>query len=826
MLVALGAAVVPTRSVVAAGPRKFRMFSLGYFQTMENAVSYDTYLASLEDRFKQLELLYSDNTPNVVLLPEALGLTTWLIGARGQQARQDGNTAESAIASLASTYAPQVSYYQSRCQTTAARALVLALTDTSWRAFGESLSALAKKYGTYIVATHDISIPQKVTDPIKVELLGDPEIATGYAYEATTCEPYNAAFVFGPEGQMFDPAGTMTIGKQDSQILGWVPKGYLVPIERDQSVGLSLASPSPAAIRPVDIGFTKLGIFTSKDAWMSDLPNRHDVDGAEIFVQPEAGPWAGWSESGVENWQQDGIMRAFWSYTQKLPQIRWGAVTNLIGNFHTLPFDGTPTIATDAPDFRPEDKGEVNARHFLLGQKVTHGIVARSKWFAPDPPPDVKFGDIKGRREFLQAEGAKRAPEGEMENDYVPDAFVWTDVTLPRIREPVARLQRGPFDPSVRIDASDAAQWEPSISVMGDGRLVAAWTGLEGGDEDALVSVREDGVWSPPVSMVSEEDRPDDQQDNQYGAVVTASGNGVFTGWLDFRNQSWDVHAAAFDPEASAVTSEQRVDKSPSSAEGFPNENLHNDVAISARKNTIFAAWSDLRGRNVDRDIRVALLGAGDQDEGWSGDALVSGPDRVDQFHPAMASRGRALTLVWQDHRRGDADIRFAQAQGRGLIGFTRPGRVDDGPPDADAFTPAVALAKKRSLVVWSDDRSGVYQIRASISGPLGFSKSVEVDRSRREQTYPAVINVGPGRWVAAWTDHRAGDTDVVLCRIESRKGRLFPGPVMRVDDTDEDQARLPALAFDGSRVWIAWENMEASIEQIRVTSAPVSKLF
>jgi len=808
-------------------PRSFRMFSLGYYQRMENARTYETWTESVEKRFEQIAALFVNDRPNVVLLPEALGLTAWLIGPRGEQSRKEGNTAETAIASLATTYAPQVSYYETKCQTTAARALVLALTDTSWRAFGETLARLAKKHNAYVVATHDMAIPKKVTDPAKVALLGDPDADTSYAYEASSCDAYNAAFFFGPDGEVFTDKGDMAIGTDGAQVRGWVPKAYLVPIERERTLGLSLASGSPAQVRPVDLGFASFGIFTSKDAWMSDLPNRNDVDGAEIFVQPEAGPWAGWNDSGVKDWQQDGIKRAFWSFVQKLPTTRWGAVTNLIGNFHTLPFDGTPTIATDAPDFRVNRRGPKNKRHYLLGQRVSDGIVARSEWVVHDPGRDIRFRDIEKRRDYLQAQGEMRAPGGKKENEYRPNALVWTDVTLPARPPSAARGEMGPFGESVEIAPSEAVQWEPSLTTRPDGTVVAAWTDLRQGDEDAFVGVRASGKWSEPIDLVEGDDRPNDQQDNQYGIVVAApraKGSNVHAAWLDFRNQSWDVRAERVELDQTSDSDDRRVDHSKTSAEGYPRENLHNDVDLEfLGDEMVVAAWSDLRRRNVDRDIRVAALKTRSDDAEWEGDGRPLRRDGADQFHPSLELDGKRAWVAWQDHRHGDADIRVAVSK---PSTFTRPLRVDDGPRNTDAFMPSLGVRRGAALVAWSDDRSGVYQVRVAAGTRDGFGRSVPVAPTSQHQSHPVVTAAGEGRWLVAWTDHRAGDTDVMLAPVEVRGTRAVAGAAVRVDDSGTSDARLPALAIAKGRVWIAWEDLRSGVEQIRVVSTGVRGLF
>lgn len=817
-----GSAALGT-SAEASGRDVFRVFVVGYKQTMANAESYDTFRASLEAWFERIEPKLLEDGPNIVMFPEATALTAWLIGGRGRQAREDGNTAVSAVASLGVTYAPQVSYYEGKCSVPPARALVLALTDTTWRAFGETLAELAKTYGVHVIANADIAASiRKVTDPAKVELLADPEISTDYAYEADCPLAYNQAYFFAPEGAVFEDDGSMPVGTPGAQIRGIVPKAYLVPIERDQSVGLALSSAAPSQVRPVDLGFASFGVFTSKDAWMSDLPNRNDVDGAQVFVQPEAGAWAGWSESSVRDWPQVGIHRSTWGMVQKLPHLRFGALTNLIGNFHDLPFDGTPTITTDASYFRPAGPGGANRRHYLLGRRIMDGILARSSWVVPDPGPSIRFGDWKERRRYLQSQGAKRAPGSGApeENAYLDDAFVWADLPVTQDRFRAVLPDRVPYGRSRIIAASEAAQWEPSLDVADDGTLLAAWTDLRDGDEDPLVAKRTAKGWSAPVSAGPDDSSPNDQTDSQYGVVIGAGRNKVHAVWVDFRNQSWDVRAATAPVHSLEFSDDVRVDHSRSSAEGYPNENLHNDPAIALLPDgTALAAWDDLRARRPDRDIRVASLTR--RKTRWQGDGLPSLNDRAEQFHPdwTVNGRGKAL-LVWQDHRGGRAAVRMVVPSERG---YRRPLLVSERRAGVNAFTPQIE-AGDGLVVAWAAERNGDMQIEATTRWRGRFSKPIRVAPSEGSQSYPSLISVPGHGWIASWTQ-TGREQHVLAAALSARNGTLRVGKVFRFDDSGKG-ARMSVLAYHGCMVWAAWEDVRSGVEQIRVARTSYTIFF
>ena len=833
--VTLAAGVVPsTPPARAAAARSFRMFSLGYKQSFEHAATYETYRASLEARFEQIKPLLSRDRPNLVLFPEALSLTALLIGQRGAQGRQPGNTELSSLGSLLGTYAPQIAYYQQKCGPIPnARAAVLALTDTTWRAFGESLSHLARRYRVYVLATAFVGHPTRITDPDKVVLLGDPEVAGDYAYEATCDGAFNSAYVFGPSGRVFADDGSMPLGAPGAQVLGRVDKAYLTPGERNTiegsptAPGLSLSSPSPGQVVPVNLGFASLGIFTSKDAWMSDVTNRNDVAGADIFVLPEAGTWAGWDQAPVENWPQDNHQRSYWAIVQKLPSFRWGALTTLSGNFHDVPYDGTPTIVRDAPDFRVATRGRPNRWHFLLGSPVTDGIVARSNWFVPDPPADTAFGDLAARRAYLYEEGAKRVPGSgaDEENAYVPNPLVWADVTLPSRPRPGRRAPAGAFAPSSGVAASEAPQWEPSLAIALDALPVVTWTDLREGDEDALVSHFDGTGWTAPANAGPATRRPDDQTDNQYGAAVATTPDGAtHVAWLDFRNQSWDVHASSARDMSLQFETDVAVHHSETSAEGYPSENLQNDLVLDTTEaGEVIAAWDDARGTEVDRDIRVAVLRPGAR---WAGDTLASGDDAFDQFHPSVSATKDRVWIAWQDHRRGDADVRVATSQDVG-VGFGPAIRADDAPRNLDTFHPQIAAVGARAVVVWSDDRSGRYQIRAAAGTRRRFGSSLAVAPGPGDQTYPSLAWVGGRRWVAAWTDRRGGDADIVLAPLVlTRNGLRARAPVRVDDDPGTAHQRVPTVAYGNGFVWVAWEDLRTGIEQVRAAWAPAAQLF
>lgn len=805
---------------------RFRLIAYDYKQRLEDTETYDLYVQNLRDQIGAAQAHFTSEPPTLAFLPEDAGLMAWLVGPRGEPGRQaamSGGGSVGAIAALGVGYQSQIGYYETKCPgIPPARALILALTDTAWRAFAEPLAALAREWGIWIMANLNAPDVAVTRDPAKVQVLADPEQASkGYAYEAAACEHWNTAFLFPPTATL-DPDGAADPARV---VHGAQKKIYLVPIERTQDVGLAMSSESPANARAIDTPFGGLGVLTSKDAWMTDVVERLAVDGMDVFLQPEAGPWAGHGE-GLPDWPPDGMTRAVWSMVQWRPETRWGALSNLTGNFGDLYFDGTATVVRDA------DAGEIPAR-YLLGRLPQPGMVARADWVFPDPPPGATLEDVPARRAFLDENGARLTPgSGDpMENGQL-SGFVVVDVDVP---QPAGtRRARRRFLGSRAVDPNDGPQWSPSLASAG-GEVYVAWTDLRGGSESPRVaaSVDRGRSWDRASKAGDSSARPLDQQDNQYDVRVAATGEGVTAMWVDFRNQSWDIRGAR-SPDGRDWSASVRVDGSPSSAEGFPNENLHQDPTIAALPDgRMVAAWSDARGRRVDRGIVVSR--STDGGRSWKGEAAADGTGYLDadQWSPALATgRGGDVVLAWQDHRDGFNQVYVALSRDGGES-FGPPVRI--APSTRNQFEPSVAMSRRgRVAVALSEEAADPGERRILLAetsvqeltrtakdrGPRIRIRRPDARRVRSPlQARPAVDLVGR-TVILVWQERtRAGDWDVVATRV----GRGSP---VRVDDGPAGtDARLPALLMFGRRVIVGWEDTRSGEEQVRVSSAPIRRL-
>jgi hypothetical protein len=317
--------------------------------------------------------------PNVVLLTEDFGLPAALVGTRGATTRaaKDADPL-GALANLFAAYGPQASFYSSHFALPGsglqplARALVLALTDTLWRAFVPVLSAKAAALGVHLVACTNVAPAHRSTDPAEVAFFGDVDDPRRTdVFLPDGIDTYNTAFLWGPDGAL----------------LGTTHKVFLTPPERE------LLNLSPGAlddVRVFDTPAGRIGIAISLDAFTSAYVHRLDDLGATLVLQPDANPGL-WATPGAFWQPDDWTGSVLGMLAPDLPNLTWNATSMMTGNFFPgaldatgvpagIVFDGQSSITRRAR--RPPRRGFVAMARDL---PFRGRFVALAPWAFPDP---------------------------------------------------------------------------------------------------------------------------------------------------------------------------------------------------------------------------------------------------------------------------------------------------------------------------------------------------------------------------------------------------------------------------------------------------------
>lgn len=353
--------------------------------------------------------------PTLVVLGELLGLPAALAGPRGLFARR-ARSSRAALTLLALAHARRILAYRRRWPgISAARTLLLALSDTLYRPFCETLSAQARRHGVTLVATSLAPRVLRSTDPDTIRRWGAPGASTA-VYLPAGPEVYNAALVFGPDGAP----------------LGRVEKVNLTPAERE-TLDLTPGRREDVHVVPTPAG--RLGVAISLDAFTPSYLRLLDAQGAQVVVQNDANdaPWAG--PGSASDWQpQEWLDAVLGSIQPEYPSLRYNVCAMQTGNFFDVVFDGQSSITAREVDTSASGV----ARRFVgvddhvstsTGRTLAGEFLACAPWVEDDPGAAQSDLTLSRRRLWLAAIGRELRPGGARANQY-RESVVWADVPL------------------------------------------------------------------------------------------------------------------------------------------------------------------------------------------------------------------------------------------------------------------------------------------------------------------------------------------------------------------------------------------------------------
>ena len=769
---------------------------------------------------------------NLVTLPEDVGLFAIFADSRGTGAR-NATDVVSAIVGVLGTYAPQAAYYDSKYPGLAGRplptrSLALAATDTFGRIAVETFAELAQRYHVWLVAGVNMAqswhvvcndratmpaLPTGETcdevDPAKVaQLKTTDEPDRTYAYEATTDRASNMALVFDPSGKL--------VSRQ--------VKTYLTPTELPSQLDL-LPGEVSGGLTPVDTAVGRLGIVTSKDAWMPDVVAKLDEAHVNLLVQPEF--FIGDTVRATGMWSPDNSKAAGYSDLLRQPSFDAMALPSMTGNIFDLSADNQSAIAV-----RP--RGRHPPQGNLVGQQPAPGYLAVEPWAVTDPATAA----ILDRRRALAAAGAKMLPDAA--NPACPAAdfkgacrggqqedVTWADVSVgdaPALHRTRPRPHgSGPFGPARPIDPSSAAQ--RNVVLAARGRL--AWAAFEerrGGHDRVLVARSTDAGahWRRPVALAGKGD--------QQWPSISVGPDGVV--WLAYQQDRRIRVARSADGGRTFPKSIGADDSSPA--------NQWKPSIAATGTNRAFVAWVDERDRfTVDDLPRANVYGATVRRDQPSPARRIDTAPTVDDnakqmdndWAPSVAARGTELVVTWLDFGAYDWDV-VARRSHDGGASFGSVAPVNDTPVKQEALndTPRAAVGPDGPLIAWTDYRKRaddatdlsphpLYDI--DIAAPDGLNRRVDDHGAAQVDTFwPSLAVLPNGDALVAWQDDATGFGAIRISRV--RRGSAGRRPV-RVDDggARPEEHDRPAVALTGGgRVLAAWEDGRDGPSQVYAASA------
>lgn len=202
------------------------------------------------------------------------------------------------------------------------------------------------------------------------------------------------------------------------------------------------------------------------------------------------------------------------------------------------------------------------------------------------------------------------------------------------------------------------------------------------------------------------------------------------------------------------------------------------------------AVWQEVNVNGYNIDIRGSLLSKR-QDTSIP----ISVATSLQEF-PAVACDGSGYLVVWQDQRSSgsDSDIYGARVDANGTVldpdGFIISASIKN------EITPDVAWSGSEYLVVWSDQRSGNYDIYgARVSdGKVLDASGILISNATADQKAPRILHTGDA-YLVTWEDARSGATNlgVYAARLAGdRDGDSYPDPLdncLNISNADQSDA-------------------------------------
>jgi hypothetical protein len=277
--------------------------------------------------------------------------------------------------------------------------------------------------------------------------------------------------------------------------------------------------------------------------------------------------------------------------------------------------------------------------------------------------------------------------------------------------------------------------------------------------------------------------------------VASTYGSNYFVIWDDYRNVS------TWDIYGARVDSAGDVIDTTSLAICLDPSQQFGLAAAFDGSNWLIA-WHDSRNDHKDIfGIRVASGGTV-----VDASSFLVGTASVDQAEPAMAFDGYNYFIVWHEWREGSLyDIRGMRVSPDGTV--LDPAGIAISAHSSDAMYPAVCFDGNNYLVAWQDYRSGqtdIYASRVTTGGTVLNPSGIPVSTASDRQELPAIAFNGT-RYFVAWQDRRSGGFDLYGARMAPSGVVLDPSGIL-ISDALRDQAR-PAAASDGQDFFVVWED-------------------
>ncbi len=341
------------------------------------------------------------------------------------------------------------------------------------------------------------------------------------------------------------------------------------------------------------------------------------------------------------------------------------------------------------------------------------------------------------------------------------------------------------FGENIQVDndwETSGSQVSPRIAVDANLSISVVWAEESGPDFDIWYARSEDNG-SSFLDKVRVDDTGTGFSNQSSPSIAVNATGSIFIVWSDDRSgEILRIYISRSDDNGSTFSSNVQVPPSGTNAQYTP------DIAIA--NDTIFVVWAE--AVNTVSGFAPKIFVSRSFDWGVSFEA----PLRIDSTgtafsllqSPRISARNESVLVVWQDTRADENyyDIFAALSTDSGVT-YGIDEKISDGPSLTRQTSPDLCfLPDGSAVVVWEDQRSGAFEIRAAVSENGGESFNYSVAVSDGEScTAPAIASDAGGNISVVYREHTA-DSDQIRYAISRTGGATFSSSI-RVDDVPLD---------------------------------------
>ena len=253
--------------------------------------------------------------------------------------------------------------------------------------------------------------------------------------------------------------------------------------------------------------------------------------------------------------------------------------------------------------------------------------------------------------------------------------------------------------------------------------------------------------------------------------------------------------------------------------------------SIAVNGSNIFVAWSELAKDGFQIVLAQSTNGGNSFAKGKVVSKTLSGGKEADALCPKLAVSSSIVYGVWMEDSLGNFEIAFRQLTGKCTIKVGKQVKQGECPvinlsnTERDSIDPVIAVTGRNIYVAWADKSDGDFDIyfTASHDGGKTFSEPINVSDDDVDSLKPALAVDGT-RVYLAWVTYDGNQGQIRFVR-SSNSGVDFDHDEILSDP--RTNARQPVLAASGSKVFLAWaDDIDPEIDVDFPGSAGISAIF